>query len=219
MRAGTFTVVLLLAASPRPAAGDEPPPPSFAPASSVGPTWYGWQTLMADAADLGLLLVALETSNGSGSDGNSGSHAAAALGAAFFIAPAPLIHLAHGQGARAGISFGLRLGLPLLLGGIGMITGQGSCGNASPPPSSGSLDLSGLQCVGAAVQGAVIGGAVGMGFTVLVDASALAWAPRDAAAPATPVTRGPAVHWAPTAGVAYDLGHRAAPTVGMGGTF
>jgi len=75
MRAGTFTVVLLLAASPRPAAADEPPPPSFAPASSVGPTWYGWQTLMADAADIGLLLIALETSNGSSSDSNSGSHA------------------------------------------------------------------------------------------------------------------------------------------------
>ena len=65
----------------------------------------------------------------------------------------------------------------------------------------------------------MIGGAVGMGAAVIVDASALAWAPRDAAAPAAPVTRGPAVQWAPTAGVAYDLGHRAAPTVGIGGAF
>jgi hypothetical protein len=217
MRAGTAVaaVLLLLAMSPASAAADGPIVQSWAPAvapssaSSVDPAWYGWQTLIADTADIGLVLVALKTSD------SSSTGAAVALGAVGFIMPAPLIHFAHGQGVRAAISVGLRLGLPLLLGGAGMITGEGSCGGSSPP-ASGSVDLSGLQCIGEAVQGGVIGAAVGMGFAVLIDASALAWAPRDRAAAAAP---GPALQWMPTAGVAYDLGHRGAPTVGIGVAF
>jgi len=219
MRAGIAVVaVMLLAVSPASAAADEPtvqgPAPAVAPssASSVDPAWYGWQTLIADTADIALLLVALKTSD------SSSTGAAVALGAVGFIVPAPAIHLAHGQSVRAGISFGLRLGLPLLLGGVGMITGQGSCGGSSPP-APGSFDLSGLQCLDEAVQGAVIGAAVGMGFAVLIDASALAWAPRDHAPAAVPVALGPALQWMPTAGVAYDLGHRGAPTVGIGVAF
>ncbi len=129
MRAGTtVAAVLPLAMSPAPAAADEPtvrgPAPAVAPssASSVDPAWYGWQTLIADTADIGLLLVALKTSD------SSSTGAAVALGAVGFIVPAPAIHLAHGQGARAGISFGLRLGLPLLLGGIGRSPGRGRAG-------------------------------------------------------------------------------------------
>ncbi len=65
----------------------------------------------------------------------------------------------------------------------------------------------------------MIGAAVGMGFAVLIDASALAWAPRDPAPPGAPVTSGPALQWMPTAGVVHDLGHRGAPTVGIGVAF
>ena len=91
MRAGTFTAVLLLATTPLPAAAADAPPqvpapaPASSPGSSVDPSWYGWQTLIADAVDLGVLLIALRSA-----DSSTGS-AAASLGAVGFIAPAPLI--------------------------------------------------------------------------------------------------------------------------------
>jgi hypothetical protein len=66
--------------------------------------WYGWQTLLSDAAAV-TLMAALPLEVG------------VYAGAGVFVAGAPLIHAAHGQPGRMGISFALRLIPPVALGG------------------------------------------------------------------------------------------------------
>lgn len=75
-----------------------------APAEPTTTTrWYGWQTLTADAASIGL--VATDTKS---------PYNAAYVGLATFWAAPAVIHLAHGHPTRALASLGLRT-LPFVL--------------------------------------------------------------------------------------------------------
>jgi hypothetical protein len=109
------TVVLVLAlvttaaARPRRFQRDlsepRPAPPLVAEADRVT-YWYGWQTLIADGAVVGLvaghyLLVPREEPS-----------ALTFLAGLTYITASPVIHIAHGQDGRAGIALLLRLVLP-----------------------------------------------------------------------------------------------------------
>jgi hypothetical protein len=88
--------------------------PSKAPTREV---WYGWQTLSTDVAS-----VALGIGVGQ-SDGSAGGYTF--LGG--YLLGGPLVHLFHEQYGKAGTSFGLRVGLPLVLGLGGAMMGESTC--------------------------------------------------------------------------------------------
>lgn len=89
--------------------GEKDPPASDAPLNTT--KWYGWQTLAVDAGTIG---VALTTKGATGS-----SPAAVGVLASGYALGAPIVHLVHGSLIKAGESFGLRLGLPVIGGLIG----------------------------------------------------------------------------------------------------
>jgi hypothetical protein len=78
-------------------------------------TWYGWQTLLCDAATLSLWsLAALYHQN------NGVRSASVAAGAVVYVWGPPAVHWSHRNSKRAGQSIALRLVLPIagLLAGI-----------------------------------------------------------------------------------------------------
>jgi hypothetical protein len=87
----------------RPSSSDEPP---FVPRVTTETTWYGWQTLTADALSIGTVFA---------TQGD-----AATVGFVGYLAGAPIIHAVHGNVAKGGGSVGLRIGLPVVGGGIGL---------------------------------------------------------------------------------------------------
>ena len=154
MRAPAFLVVLMLGMSPGAAAAEGPNQTPAAPASSVDPAWYGWQAIIADALGGGLLALSSQI------PGPNGGVAVAVLGVTDLVVTAPLIHVAHAQAGRAGISVGMRLGLPLLGGLLGVAVGGSTC--QPPAASPGAFDFSGLDCLGAQIGGALVGAGGGM---------------------------------------------------------
>jgi hypothetical protein len=105
--------------------------------------WYGWQTLLSDAAAV-TLMAALPI--------EVGGYA----GAGVFVAGAPLIHAAHGQPGRMGMSLALRLIPPVAIGG--------SIALADSCTSTGD----GLSGIGCGI------GTLLLGFTVSIAAAATA---------------------------------------------
>lgn len=104
------------------------------PSAARADDWYGWQTLATDATADTLLV-------GGGLFGESKEAAIAA--AALYTFGGPIVHVAHGEWGRAGISLGLRLGLPTL----GGLVGGALC-----------FDRKGfLSCLGSAVLGIGVG--------------------------------------------------------------
>jgi hypothetical protein len=181
--------------------------------------WYGWQTLIADAAAAGILAGGLAS---------SGQTESALLwtSAVTYASAGPLVHVAHGDSRGAGISLGVRVGAPLggmvvglgvglLIGGVfGATQPQADCGPgpALCPPPAVELGLLG------GVLGAVIGMSAGLIAAPIVDAALLTYedeAPTKARArvDATDVRVAPAVN-APR-----DASGRFAPSVGLVGSF
>jgi len=92
----------------------------YAPAKPEQPqtTWYGWQTLLADGAAAGLVGLAILSPDGNGAN---------VLGTASFVTylvGGPIIHWAHGHGAKGWGSLGLRVGLPLAGTLAGFLVGK-----------------------------------------------------------------------------------------------
>jgi len=97
--------------------------------------WYGWQTYSADALAAVLILD-------SGHDESAGI-----LGVGLYAFGAPLIHWAHGDGGRAGVSLGARLVAPV----IGLVAATENDGEDDD------------------VLGGIIAAGVVAGFVALVD--------------------------------------------------
>jgi hypothetical protein len=197
MRAFTFflSVVLLLVSTS--ARATEPPTTAAIEPATSGPSatapiapidapalvparptrrWYGWQTLLVDAAAFGIA-----TTTDINVDYLSQPTGVAVVG--LYTLGGPGVHLAHGNVGRAIGSFALRLGLPA----AGWVIG-----------SAGGND------VGSAITGVLLA-ASGYLAAVAIDASVLSWdirdAPRDAARP-TPrrLTVAPSVGVTPRGG-------------------
>jgi hypothetical protein len=120
--------------------------------------WYGYQTLIVDAASLGLMIggaAMAARSNGSGDAGGT----VALTGAVGYVLGAPVVHWMHGRIGPGFGSLGLRVGLPLTCMFWGAVIGA----------ASGSRDD---DAVGA---GAALGFVGGMAGAIILDAALLAY--------------------------------------------
>ena len=137
--------------SSRLAFGAEPPSPSPTPSDESPPfshatdetTWYGWQTLTLDALSIGTVLA---------------TQGDATVGFVGYLAGPPIIHAIHGNVGKGAASVGLRLGLPVVGGGIGL-----SFASCNGPYGWCRLEAFGLGFLG------------GMGAAVAIDSAALAY--------------------------------------------
>jgi hypothetical protein len=83
--------------------------------------WYGWQTITADAAAMGIVVASHR----------GDSEAGFMIGAGIWVAGPGLLHLAHGRAGIAAASLSLRAGLPpLVFAATGM---PDSCGAGCGP--------------------------------------------------------------------------------------
>ncbi|MBX3201547.1 MAG: hypothetical protein KF894_25650 [Labilithrix sp.] len=147
------------ATPPPPAKPAEPPPPAPAPAQ-YEKVWYGYQTLIADAVSFGLLVggIASRTSE------------VTTTGYLAFLLATPTVHMVHGNVGPGFGSIGLRLLVPLIGMGVGALTGL----IVGSTQGSGGLDDIGRGANGPAT-GAAVGGLIGGGICVAIDAGGLAY--------------------------------------------
>jgi hypothetical protein len=161
------------------------PPADVADSGESKSRWYGWQTLIVDGSTLALMFVAVSS--------ESAGSTFAAIGSTAYFLGAPIVHLAHGNPGRGGLSLLSRIGLPL----TGALVGY------RVETCQSSADLCG-------VAGLVLGGLIGIGAAIAVDAAALAWEDEPAKAAFSPSAF--RLHIAPTLG-------RNAGGLGLGGVF
>jgi hypothetical protein len=125
--------------------------------------WYGWQLLSVDGG-----AVALGVASGAayGGDGNSEALGGALLlsAAVGYAAGGPVVHLIHHQNWQALGSLGLRAGLPIVGGAMGL-------GSATCPPPTGDYGNCGAG-------GLILGTAAGVLLAMVLDDSLLAWEPQ-----------------------------------------
>lgn len=116
----------------------EPPPPDVTHEPQPR-RWYGYQTLIVDAAS-GLLVAAGSTGKEDGT--------LIALGVIGYGLGSPLVHSFHGHGGKFWGSFGLRLGMPLGLA----LMGTTACPHDDACPLAGALiGVAGAVAIDAAV--------------------------------------------------------------------
>jgi hypothetical protein len=115
--------------------------------------WYGWQTLITDGAAFAMLVGAGATSNNE----NSSGALLAASGLTYALG-GPIVHWAHLHGGIGAASLGLRLGLPVGLGLVGLAIGS-AVGDGK--------DYAGIA-------GAALGFVVGFPAAIALDAAVLA---------------------------------------------
>jgi hypothetical protein len=187
-----------LAAAPSVAHADEdrarvPLVPVPAPEGSQGDApettrhFYGWQNFGVDAAAIALFAVTIDSDDGT----LGGTLAYGSVALMFF--GSPIVHALHGNTRRAGQSLALRVGVPLLLGGITYaVMDKEDCSNHQ-------ADWCGLDEV---VLPAFVG-SLGLGLAMLADDFGLAYDER----PAAP-------SWTPTLQASHG-----GMTFGMAGTF
>jgi hypothetical protein len=144
---------------PWPEAGPTIP---ISPAAPVLERWYGWQTLLTDAAAI-TLTVAL-TANADEHD-DAAVIGAFVIGASAFALGGPIVHAAHGHWGKAGISLASRLGLSFIGAAIGAGIGADSC-------SQYVYDHDGC-----AIEDGALGLIAGAAIAVIVDAAVLAREP------------------------------------------
>lgn len=184
--------------------GSEPPaPPTTAPEPAPEPTapepprhWYGWQTLLLDTASFALLVAAAQ------------SHSSGVLdvsGLTYALGPS-VVHMAHGQGAKAVADVLLRLGAPVACAVAGGVIGAAM---ATPDPNTKGEEV--LPWLG----GAVVGLVVGVVAAVSIDAAALAWEPGKAPSPST----GSPLTLTPRLAVTGDAEHGHGAWMGVAGSF
>ena len=80
--------------------------------------WYGWQTLLTDAAALGLLV------------GAASSQSTATPGLALYALGGPGVHAGHGHAGKALGSLALRVSLPVTVGYVGYAIDSANCGES-----------------------------------------------------------------------------------------
>lgn len=178
------SVLLAEAAQAAPSAGAVAPvvtplPPANAPGGSTAAApryWYGWQTLIADAAAVAVGSGCLYLYLKDVIDADDGKQCFVP-----FVLASPGVHLVHRGPLRALGSLGLRVGLPVL----GLLVGLGS-----DDGNSGG-DQSGLHFDGA-VSGFALGLVLGLAIDTLLAFDPVG--PSPAGSPSATAT----AHLAPT---------------------
>lgn len=140
------------------------PPPEVAksssPSSSSG--WYGWQTLIADAASAAVLTGGLV----------SWTVESTVAGYAGLLLATPIVHGIHGNVGRGLASFGLRLLLPSLAGAIG--AGLNVAAKGEETTKKGVVTSAG------------VGIGIAMASCIVIDLAFLAWDSKDQRTGSTP---------------------------------
>jgi hypothetical protein len=142
-----------------------------APPPSLLSRWYGWQTLLVDAASL----TVGAGGHALGVDGEFLSTATATAGVAGYVLAAPTIHWLHGQRERAGWSLGLRLVLPMAAVGVAAIVGASAHSSSEHCPAKSEAEYE-RYCeprfdhLATVAVTSVLAGS-------LIDASVIAWEP------------------------------------------
>jgi hypothetical protein len=182
--------------APAPTAAAEPV--SVAPVSAFASEdaktesyWYGWQTLTADGLSIATMMAG----------GAIKAPGLSYVGAGGLFLGAPIVHFANARVGAGFGSLGLRVGMPTL----GAMIGYAAAGPCH--------DQSGFGCIFHGWGEAIVGGLIGMGGAIALDASVLAHGEREVEHPReTGLPRVTSV--APS----FDPLSRTA-SVGMGGTF
>jgi hypothetical protein len=130
------------------------------PAEAAPRRWYGWQTLSTDAA-AGALAYTYYLSNNVWTGGSGGPGWFVMSGATYLLG-GPVVHVAHGKIGTGVGSLALRVGAPLVLGGVGYAVAGG------PGQGGDNGWVAGLV-------GAIAGGMVGIVVAVTIDAAVLAY--------------------------------------------
>jgi hypothetical protein len=125
-----------------------------APAPSSGASWYGYQTVSADATAAALTALSFQT--------NSGAASWAAIGV--YLLGAPVVHAAHQRPLAALGSLGLRIGLPLLASSVGAATAD----------CSSNRVVNDDNCQ---FGPSLVGLGVGIVLAAIIDSAAIAWDP------------------------------------------
>ncbi len=137
---------------------DDSPPPGDGPAHDSGETrWYGWQVLVADASSVAVAAL------GSGTN----TPALGWLGIGGMFLASPIVHGFHDRWGALGASLGMRLGLALVGGVIGVAV-------APPCDSSGSF-LGPLVCSLNQAAYGIYGASAGLAVASAVDVIGLSW--------------------------------------------
>lgn len=192
-------------ALPATARAAEPTAPAEESSPAATPTpasvrWYGWQPLVVD-------LGSIATKVGGGFVRGAGTAPIEIVGGAGYVLGAPLIHLAHGQADKAGVSIALRTLVP----GVGALVGVLLASIAFP---NGTVSQSGdsVSAVDKSVYQA-LGGFIGFGAGavagIVVDDVVVA---KEKAAPPAPPDSHPTIE-------PRVVGVRGGATFGIGGTF
>lgn len=186
------------AAAPRPAPATARTPhaTSLALAPPTESYWYGWQTATSDAASIAVILA--------GSAMHAPLLSYAGAGGVLFGAPA--VHIANG---RAGVGFG-SLGLRVVLPVMGAVIGYSAAGSCQEDPRS--TQLLG-NCFLHGIGEAALGGLIGVGSAMVIDATALTFGRREISEP-----RESGMPRVTSVAPSYDPLTRTA-SVGMGGRF
>ena len=156
--------------------------------------WYGYQTLLVDAASITTALLGVRTD----------APALGYIGALGLFVGAPIVHFVNERPLAAFGSAGLRVGLS----GLGVVIGfavAGSCHEDASSTAFGSCFLHG-------VGEAAIGGLIGLGSAIVLDGALLARGERDVARSDTGMPR--VTSLAPT----FDP-HTRTAGAGVGGSF
>jgi len=145
------------------------PAPAVAPAPAPEPPthWYGNQTLALDALAFLLVLPATSTGTPYASQMDLGALALAVYG----LGP-PIVHLAHGRVGAALGDLGMRLAVPTALAFLGTVIG-----NATAPSCVGDDADRCPYIPDSVVYGFLIGGALGIAGSMVLDATLLAREP------------------------------------------
>jgi hypothetical protein len=86
--------------------------------------WYGWQTLLVDAAAFGTALAGYGTND-------FNANPTSTIGIVGYIFGPPIVHWFHGHAGKGAIDLGARILGPLVLGGLGYLIGLPISDNAS----------------------------------------------------------------------------------------
>ncbi len=211
--ASFLAVSLVLGASG--ALGDEP-----SAADPSRPThWYGYQTLATDGVALLLLLPALSSS------AHDLQTASAVASLATYSLGAPIVHLTHGHVGKAVADLGIRAAMPFVVGLLGGLIGAAAYQPSTSCATAGACAERGnwFGPLMAFIEGGAIGGTVGIGGAVAIDAALLAYEPLGHHASDHPQPE-PPMQWSamriePTLGVVPERQGGARATFGMMGTF
>jgi hypothetical protein len=188
------------------------PPPTATPAptfttnelplpSSPAPTtpattsvWYGLPILIIDVSSVVVAHVGLL----------AGSSGVVLLSGGVYLVGGPAVHFSRGNIGRGFGSFGLRLGMPVVLGLGGLVAGAALGSSNNNGDAIGALVLAAL--------GGYVGGMLGIAGASTIDIAALA---RDDVPTKTQAT------WTlrPSTIYVQDTHSHRTPVLGVGGTF